>query len=79
MLQLWSAFCGDALSGTVGRACCCFAAKLRTSMSMHNDQEYGKSIMTSHEIIDRDKGDKCLLFILYAKLILYLCLNIVFY
>ena len=30
-------------------------------MSMHNDQEYGKSIMTSHEIIDRDKGAKMLI------------------
>ena len=34
---------------------------LRTSMSMHNDQENGKSIMTSHEIIDRDKGAKMLI------------------
>ena len=55
-----------------------YFAKLRTSISMHNDQEYGKSIMTSHEIIDRDKGAK-MLFNLYATLILYLCLNIVFY
>ena len=30
-------------------------------MSMHNDQEYGKNIMTSHEIIDRDKGAKLLI------------------
>ena len=37
------------------------AAKLRTSMSMHHDQKYGKSIMTSHEIIDRDKGAKMLI------------------
>ena len=37
------------------------AAKLRTSMGMHNDQEYGKSIMTSHEIIDGDKGAKMLI------------------
>ena len=38
-----------------------YAAKLRTSMSMHSDQEYGKSIMTSHEIIDRDKVAKMLI------------------
>ena len=38
-----------------------YAAKLRTSMSIHNDQEYGKNIMTPHEIIDRDKGAKMLI------------------
>ena len=37
------------------------AGKLRTSMSMHIDQEYGKSIMTSYEFIDRDKGAKMLI------------------
>ena len=37
------------------------AAKLRTSMVMHNDQEYGKSIMTSQENNDRDKGAKMLI------------------
>ena len=37
------------------------AAKLRTFMSKHNDQVYGKSIMTSHEIIDQDKGAKMLI------------------
>ena len=34
------------------------AAMLRTSIDMHTDQEYGKSIMTSHEISDRDKTAK---------------------
>ena len=38
-----------------------FAAKLRTSMGMHNDQKYGKSIMTSHENSDRDNGAKMLI------------------
>ena len=45
---------------------------------MHNDQEYGKSIMTSHEIIDRDKGAnlKCFkLFNLYAKINFILVFN----
>ena len=55
-----------------------YAAKLRTTINMHNDQEYGKIIMTSHEIVDRDKAAK-MLFNLYAELILYSCLNIVFY
>ena len=38
-----------------------FAAKLRTSTGMHNDQKYGKSIMTSHKISDRDNGAKMLI------------------
>ena len=32
------------------------AAQLRTSISMHNDQEYEKGNMTSHEIGDWYKG-----------------------
>ena len=38
-----------------------YAAKLRTSTGMHNDQKYGKSIMTSHKISDRDNGAKMLI------------------
>ena len=38
-----------------------YAAKLRTSTGMHNDQKYGKSIMTSHEISDRDNGAEMLI------------------
>ena len=30
-------------------------------MGMYNDQEYGKSSMTSHEISDRDKAAKMLI------------------
>ena len=37
------------------------AAKLRTSMAMHNDQKYGKSFMTSHENSERDNGAKMLI------------------
>ena len=37
------------------------AAMLRTSIDMHTDQEYGKSIMTSHEISDRDKATQMLI------------------
>ena len=39
----------------------CCAAKLWTSTGMHNDQKYGKSIMTSHKISDRDNGAKMLI------------------
>ena len=45
-----------------------YAAKLRTSMSTHNNQEYGKSIMTSHEINDRDKGAKLLIIYFICKI-----------
>ena len=38
-----------------------YAAKLRTSTGMHNDQKYGKSFMTSHENSDRDNGAKMLI------------------
>ena len=38
-----------------------YAAKLMTSMGMHNDQKYGKSFMTSHENSDRDNGAKMLI------------------
>ena len=37
------------------------AAELRTSTGMHSDQKYGKSIMTSHKISDRDNGAKMLI------------------
>ena len=37
------------------------AAKLKTSRGVHNDPKYGKSIMMSHEISDRDKGAKMLI------------------
>ena len=45
---------------------------------MHNDQEYGKSNITSQEISDRDKRLKVYLLELYAKEIFDLCLDIVF-
>ena len=38
-----------------------FAAKLRTSTGMHNDQKCGKSIMTSHKISNRDNRAKMLI------------------
>ena len=37
------------------------AAMLRISIDMHTDQEYGKSIMTSHENSDRDKASQILI------------------
>ena len=37
------------------------AAKLKTSLAVHTDQEYGKSIMTSHENSDRDKASQILI------------------
>ena len=44
------------------------AAKLRTAMVMHNNQMYGKSIMTSNEISDRDKGAKMLIIQFICKI-----------
>ena len=42
-------------------------------MSMHNDQENGKNIMTSNEIIDRVKELKYVNYLIYMqKLFLYL-------
>ena len=35
--------------------------------SMHYGQEYMKSILTSHEISDRDKGANMLCFIIYMR------------
>ena len=38
-----------------------YAAKLTTSMGMHNYQKYGKSFMTSLENSDLDNGAKMLI------------------
>ena len=49
------------IKNNASNSTCVFAAKLRTSMGMHNNQEDEKSIKTSHEISDRDKPAKMLL------------------
>ena len=46
---------------------------------MHNEQEYRKNNITSHEISDRDKVLKSYLLNIYAKEIFDLFLDIVFY
>ena len=45
-----------------------YAAKLMTSTGMHNDHKYGKSMMTSHKISDRDNGAKMLIIKFICKI-----------
>ena len=44
-----------------------YAAELRTSMGMHNGQQYGKSIMTSYGISERDKTAKIINYSIYMQ------------
>ena len=50
---------------------------------MHKDKKYGKSIMTSHEISDRDNGAKMLITYLLCKsnfvLVFKYCILLIFH
>ena len=48
-------------------------------MSIHNDQEKGKNTMTSHELIDRDKGAKMLIFYFYMQNEFCTCVLILYF
>ena len=48
-------------------------------MGMHNDQKYGKSIKTSHEISNRDKGAKMIIILFICKINFVLVFKYIFF